>query len=437
MIGEGALAPAERITERARPARRVSRLNALFINDTARDGGPGHTLLATLKFLDPERVRRSVLLPRDGVVSRRISEAGAAESLIIQPDFVENIFQPLSRAMKRDDLEAPFWRKSIRMSGNVARARRFLKTLRARVRAEGYDVVFCNGTAANFAGGYLAWSLGVPVVWHGLYTAIPAFQRPLHRWLADRPAVRSILCVSGVTTLQFGHVSGKVRIIHDGIDLDAFDPKGVAPLLRRELNWSSDTVVFGSCGRILPRKGFAEMIEVAQRTLDRLPPNERRRSRFVVIGDTPRDVRGDHLAECRQRVQQLGLSDHVHFIGFRADIRPYAVDFDVAIVPSLYEDPLPRAVMESMALTKPVIAFDRGGIGEMIDDGIEGQLVCGAPPDLDGMARACVEYFRNPELRNSHGSAARAKVERSFDARAHAEVIERELRRAAAFGWRR
>ena len=39
-------------------------------------------------------------------------------------------------------------------------------------------------------------------------------------------------------------------------------------------------------------------------------------------------------------------------------------------MPSVYEDPLPRAVMEAMAMSKPVIAFRMGGIGEMIDDGV-------------------------------------------------------------------
>ena len=46
-----------------------------------------------------------------------------------------------------------------------------------------------------------------------------------------------------------------------------------------------------------------------------------------------------------------------------------------------------------------------GGIGEMISDGVEGRLVSGAPPDIEGLARACLDYFRDPELRLRHGAA--------------------------------
>jgi hypothetical protein len=113
----------------------------------------------------------------------------------------------------------------------------------------------------------------------------------------------------------------------------------------------------------------------------------------VIFGDTPEDMRPDHLGECRALVRELGLTEWVIFAGFRPDVRAYVADFDVAVVPSVYEDPLPRAVMEAMAMSKPVIAFRMGGIGEMIDDSVEGQLVTGAPPDIKGLADACLAYF--------------------------------------------
>jgi glycosyltransferase involved in cell wall biosynthesis len=149
----------------------------------------------------------------------------------------------------------------------------------------------------------------------------------------------------------------------------------------------------------------------------------------VVLGDTPEDMRPDHLDECRALVRDLGVSDAVHFLGYRADVRPYASEFDVAVVPSVYEDPLPRVVLESMALGKPVVAFAMGGIPEMVADGATGFLVSGAPPDLEGLARAFVRYFRDASLRREHGMAARRRVENEFNARHHAAAIQGELLR--------
>jgi glycosyltransferase involved in cell wall biosynthesis len=106
-------------------------------------------------------------------------------------------------------------------------------------------------------------------------------------------------------------------------------------------------------------------------------------------------------------------------------------DFDVAVVPSIYQDPLPLAVLESMALAKPVVAFDVGGMGEMIEDGITGRLASGSPPDIEAMAEACLGYFADATLRQRHGAAGRARIERDFNARLHARQIQDALLRAA------
>jgi glycosyltransferase involved in cell wall biosynthesis len=138
-------------------------------------------------------------------------------------------------------------------------------------------------------------------------------------------------------------------------------------------------------------------------------------------------MRLDHLEECRSLVRELHLANCVQFIGFRPDVRPYVVDFDVSVVPSVYEDPLPRAVMESMSLSKPVVAFAVGGIGEMVDDGIEGRLAHGRPPDIEALAEACLNYISDPQLRRRHGVAARKRAERDFDARKHARRLQNEM----------
>ena len=67
-------------------------LRVLFINDTSRNGGPGRTILDILKFLNPDRIQRSVLIPRDDVVSRRLVAAGATEAIYFERGLIENIF---------------------------------------------------------------------------------------------------------------------------------------------------------------------------------------------------------------------------------------------------------------------------------------------------------------------------------------------------------
>src|SRR4029077_14301926 len=104
---------------------------------------------------------------------------------------------------------------------------------------------------------------------------------------------------------------------------------------------------FGSQGRILPRKGYAEMVQAARRALDRMTAEERTRVHFAVLGDTPEDIRPDHVAECRALVKVLGIEDRFTFLGFKTDVKPYVADFDVAVLASVYADQLPRAVIAS------------------------------------------------------------------------------------------
>jgi glycosyltransferase involved in cell wall biosynthesis len=218
-----------------------------------------------------------------------------------------------------------------------------------------------------------------------------------------------------------------VRIVGDSIDCDEYDAARIEPLLRAELRIDRETVVFGSQGRILPRKGFAEMVRAARLAVDAMTDAERAACRFVVYGDTPEDMRRNHLEECRALVRELGLQQMFHFPGYRRDVKPYVVDFDVAVVPSVYEDPLPRAVIEAMALGKPVLAFAVGGIPEIVEDEVSGVLVPGSPPDIAGLAREMLRYLRDPERRKRHGASARARVRAKHEARVHAQMLQHEL----------
>jgi glycosyltransferase involved in cell wall biosynthesis len=404
-------------------------LSVLFINDTSRNGGPGRTILYILKFLDPNQITRTVLLPRAGIVSQRLD--GVSERLIFEPDFVENVFEPIARPMQREDFSAAWYLKGARAAGNVARAARGLLRLVRRVRREKYDLVFCNGTSANFVGGVIAGLTDTPVMWHVLSPSPAPATRRLHAFLASRENVRAIVCVSRATATQFAHCKDKVVALRTALDIDEFDANAVSPVLRKEFGLAPDTVIFGSHGRILPRKGYIELIQAARIVFDRLGHEKRGRCRFVVLGDTPEDIHPDHLQECRALVRQLGLEDVVHFVGFRPDVRPYVSDFDVAVVPSIYEDPMPRAVMEAMAMSKPVVAFGMGGISEMITDGLDGRLLCGAPPDIEGLALACLAYLSDGAMRARHGAAARERVEQDFNARKNTRQLMAEMLRVA------
>ncbi|HEX4445746.1 MAG TPA: glycosyltransferase family 4 protein [Polyangiaceae bacterium] len=410
----------------------------LFINDTARNGGPGRSLHSILKFLDTDAVHRAVVLPREGAVADLLRRDGVADELLFEPNLVENPIEPWSRAMERTDFDVPLSLKAVRLAGNVLKVTRAMTRLAALVRGGRYDLIYCNGTNADFAGAALAGITGVPALWHVRYTSIPPAVRGLHGRLAGSRGVRRIVCVSRAAATLFPQCPDKVRVIHNALDVADFDPARVQGTLRRELGLGPEAVVFGSHGRVLRRKGYIEMVRAARLALDLLEPDERARLAFVVVGDTPEDFRPDHVEECRALAGELGLSDRFKMLGFRADVRPLVADFDVAVVPSVYPDPLPRAVIESMAMGKPVIAYAVGGVVEMLDERTGGLVAFAPNPAKPGvseagddaiarLAQTFVRYARDPALRARQGIAGRERVLRDFDARAHARSIQREI----------
>lgn len=410
------------------PRRKV---RVLFINDTARNGGPGRSLFYILRFLDPEVVHRAVVLPREGVISELYASRGVTEDLLFEPNLVENPVEPWNRAMTRDDFDAPLAVRAVRAVGNVARGARAVFSLSSLVRRGCFDLVYCNGTNADYAGGAIARLSGAPALWHVRYTSLPKAVRGVHDRLAASEGVRRIVCVSKASAALFPHCPEKVTVIHNALDVGEFDVSRVEPRLKKELGLPQEAVVFGSQGRVLPRKGYLEMVRAADKALGRMTDAERRLCHFAVLGDTPEDIRPDHVAECRALVKELGLERNVTFLGFKDDVKPYVADFDVAVVPSVYPDPLPRAVIEGMAMKKPVLAFDVGGVAEMLADGETGTLVRGAPPDVDGLADAMLRYLRDPALRARQGAAGRVRVEQHFDGARQAKKIQNEIVRAS------
>src|SRR5580698_526612 len=94
-------------------------VRVLFVNDTARNGGPGRSLHSILKFLDPRATYRAVVLPREGAIADLLRRDAAADELIFEPDLVENPIEPWGRAMERRDFDASVPRKALRLAGNV------------------------------------------------------------------------------------------------------------------------------------------------------------------------------------------------------------------------------------------------------------------------------------------------------------------------------
>jgi glycosyltransferase involved in cell wall biosynthesis len=372
-------------------------LRVLFLDDTLPSALPRRNLHSVLKFLDPRLIHRTVVLARRDATSELLERSEAADEIIVEPNWVE---RPL-------------------------RAARGFKRVSDLARSGAYDLIYCEGPTATIAGGFLAKVATVPALWHVRYTSVPRLVAPIHTRISASAGVRRIVCASGAAAAPFAHCREKVRIVRPAVDTEEFAPKTVAPRLRRELGISGDAIVFGTHGRVLAHRGYAGLLGAAQVALSRMTRDEAARAAFVVVGDAADDFFPEHASACVALSRALGIDDKVRFAGFQEDVRPYVADFDVAIDMACDDDA--SSILEAMAMGKPVISFDAGSRGELVEPGLTGTLVPNSPRDLDELAAQMLRYQRHPELRHRQGAAARAHAVRSFDARLRARLIQGEI----------
>jgi len=128
---------------------------------------------------------------------------------------------------------------------------------------------------------------------------------------------------------------------------------------------------------------------------------------LVVVGD------GGERSALEQLRGQLGLTDRVLFVGWKPDPRPYVAAAQFFIFPTdTYPEGMPLALLDAMALQRPVVATRVGGVDEAVLDGESGFLV--PPGDALALARAMQRLQVDVGLSERMGAAGRDRAERVF-----------------------
>ena len=127
---------------------------------------------------------------------------------------------------------------------------------------------------------------------------------------------------------------------------------------------------------------------------------------FVLAGDGPERV------ALEKAIDECGVAVRFALKGHLEDMDAFYRGLDLYLNTSVHEG-IPMTILEAMARGLPVIAPQVGGIGEIIEDGVEGFLVSNRDPKA--FAEKCL-LLQDVELRQRMGQAARAKVERDFSA---------------------
>lgn len=211
-----------------------------------------------------------------------------------------------------------------------------------------------------------------------------------------------------------------VRVIPNPLDREVFAP-GDRAAARARLGLNADAAVIAFLamgGTAEPRKGF----DLLSTALDRMAADETfKQTCLVVIG-------GDSGTLAATRFE-LRTVDH---LSQDKDIAATLAAADVLVVPSR-QDNLPNTVMEALACGVPCVAFDVGGLPDLIEHQVNGYLAKSL--DTDDLARGIAWVLENPGRHTALSAAARestARFEPQTVARQYLALYQGILKRRSA-----
>jgi len=205
---------------------------------------------------------------------------------------------------------------------------------------------------------------------------------------------------------------GKFRTIYSGIELNHYLSSDISIAKKqKELNLDPDVPVVGNISRFFDLKGHNYLLQAASRVLQTFPE-----TKFLLVGD---GILRERLI-CQ--AEDLKIRDNIIFTGLveRKEVPKLISVMDVVVHTSLREG-LPRVLPEALAMAKPVVAFEIDGIGEIIEDGINGYLI--PPRDSRKLANSIIHLLQDKEKARRMGEVGRSMVAPAFELEVMVEHI--------------
>lgn len=187
-----------------------------------------------------------------------------------------------------------------------------------------------------------------------------------------------------------------VEVLHHGLDPSFASHNSSPAATRARLGISLDALVIACVAGFKLQKGHPYLLRAFVEVRKAFP-----QTRLLLIGG------GRLVEEMKDLARKLGLENSVLFLGSRSDVADLVEASDLFVLPSLHEG-LPIALLEAMALGKPVVATRAGGIPEVVTSDSLGLLV--EPADPKSLARAISSLLADADRRTELGVRARARA---------------------------
>lgn len=284
-----------------------------------------------------------------------------------------------------------------------------------------YDIIFCHEPVGGAMGRLAGHACGCKVIYmaHGFHFYKGAPAKASIYYAVEKYLSRLTDCLITINqedyeaSLKF-HAKRYVLMSGIGVDTSKFKYHPQPSYLRNELKLSDQTMILLSVGELIARKNHESVIRA-------LPQLQNADIHYVIAGD------GELDQYLKELVNQVGVSNRVHFLGYRTDINQLCNASDIFVMPS-FQEGLSVALMEAMSCGLPVIASRIRGNVDLIVEGKGGILV--SPDQLGEYADAIKDLTANAAKRGSFGAFNRQAV-KSYDIQCVRQQLQKVFREIA------
>ncbi len=218
-----------------------------------------------------------------------------------------------------------------------------------------------------------------------------------------------IIAVSNFTRLELLNYykikENKIRVIHNGVDIEKFKPAEDKRRIKKELGFDADDIAILSVGRLYARKGLFTLIESMPAIIHTFP-----NAKFIISGKG----QSNETKKLKAYANGLGVENNIIFTGYYPDnkLPKLYQAADVFAFSTFYEHH-PFAILEAMSTGLPIVTNNIGGIPETIENNRNG-LLC-QPFNPQQFSERILYYLEHPSEAVEMGFRARKTIEERFD----------------------
>lgn len=215
---------------------------------------------------------------------------------------------------------------------------------------------------------------------------------------------------------RFEDAKEKTVIVPAGVDLQRFTLSITGTKVKTELGIPDGKKIIGTTSRIDLGKGHEELLKAIPLIIESQPD-----AVFLIVGDDF-EFDGALLKNLKNRVHTLGLDKSVIFTGWRQDIPEILAAIDIFVQNPTSPEGLGISNLEAMAMGKPAVVTNMGGLCDSTIDGVNGFVV---PADNAlALSKAILKLMGDQDLAKLMGRNARTLAEGNFDIKKNVKKIE-------------